>query len=333
MIEKKILSYYSNKNILVTGAAGYIGSTLIRALLHTKCNIIALIREKKELPFLSDGLAKVKTLTADIRDKKIWEGLLGKIDILFHFAAQTSSRFSNDNPSLDAEINLLPVVNIIEICQKNNYHPDIIYSGTTTEVGFTKKYPIDETFQDRPITVYDINKLCAEKYLQYYSSQLGNRSVILRLANVYGPGVNPSSPDRGILNSMIHRAINNQAITIYGKGDFVRDYIYITDICAAFLFAAAKIDLLNGEYYLIGSGKGCTIKEAFLEIKSAVEKFTHKKVKIIHMAIPKHLSKIEVRNFVANTHKFKDITNWKAEVSLKEGIEKTLSWFLQGVKE
>jgi len=329
MIEE-IISYYRNKVVLVTGASGYIGSTFIQSLTHTGCNIIALTRDRKRLKSLFLNLPKIKIVEGDIRDKKIWRRLLSKIDILFYFAAQTSSKFANENPLLDVEINLLPIINIIENCQKNDYHPDIVYSGTATEVGFTEKYSMDETFPDAPITVYDINKLSAEKWLQFYSNQLGNRAVTLRLTNVYGPSYNSSSsPDRGILNSMIYRAINNKPITIYGKGDFVRDYIYIEDVCSAFLTAASKIDLLKGRYYLIGSGKGYTIKDAFLEIKNVIEKMLHKKVKIIHVRIPKGLSKIEFRNFVADTSKFKSLTRWEAKVSLREGIKKTAKWFLR----
>ena len=89
------------------------------------------------------------------------------MDIVFYFAAQTSSHFANNNPLQDLNINVIPVVHMIETCKNNNYSPDIVFSGTVTEVGMTRKYPVSEESADHPITIYDINKLTAEHYLRY----------------------------------------------------------------------------------------------------------------------------------------------------------------------
>ena len=321
--------HYKNKTILVTGGAGYIGSSVIRALSSVPCSIIALIKKGDVFSAPLEGSAKISVVEADVRNKEIWKKLLEKVDILFHFAAQTSSKVANENPCRDAEINLLPIINIIEVCQKNKFSPHIIFSGTVTEVGFTDTYPVNETFKDIPTTVYDINKLAAEKYLQYYSNQLDNHAVILRLANVYGPGPRSSSADRGILNLMIHKALRSEPLTIYGEGDFVRDYVYIDDVVEAFLTAAVKIDLLSGNYYIIGSGVGYTIKDAMNIIREAVTQKTGRRVEILHVSLPKNLSQIEYRNFVADTSKFSTATGWKAKVSLPEGINQTIDYFLK----
>lgn len=305
----KNLDFYRNKNILVTGGSGYIGSSLVKQLKKATDKIIALSSK------------------TDIRNKKVWKKLLRKVDVLFHFAAQTSSRVSNENPLLDAAINFLPIINIIETCQKNDYFPDIIFAGTVTQAGLTKTYPVNEKFKDRPITVYDINKLAAEKYLQYYSNQLGRRAVTLRLANVYGPGPASSSADRGILNLFIKKALRGKPLTIYGKGNFVRDYIYIDDVVNAFLVTGTKIDILKGNYYIIGSGRGYTIKKMATLIRDQVAKRTGKKVKVISIAPPKDLSFIERRNFVADSSKFKKATEWQAQYSLEQGIKNTIDFF------
>ena len=331
MLEKfNYTSHYKDKTILVTGGAGYIGSSVIRALSSVPCSIIALIKKGDVFSAPLEGSAKISVVEADVRNKEIWKKLLEKVDILFHFAAQTSSKVANENPCIDVEINLLPIINIIEVSQKNNFSPHIIFSGTVTQVGFTNTYPVNETFKDIPITVYDINKLAAEKYLQYYSNQLDNHAVILRLANVYGPGPrSSSSADRGILNVMIHKALRGKSLTIYGDGNFVRDYIYIDDVVEAFLTAAVKIDLLSGNYYIIGSGVGYTIKDAMNIIKEAVTQKTGRRVEILHVSSPKNLSQIEYRNFVADTTKFTTATGWKAKVSLQEGINQTIDYSLR----
>ncbi|MBL7197093.1 MAG: NAD-dependent epimerase/dehydratase family protein [Candidatus Omnitrophica bacterium] len=321
--------YYRDKTILVTGAAGYIGSSVIRALSALPCNITALVQNKNVFKSPPKGIAGISVIEADIRNREIWRELLEKVDILFHFAAQTSSRIANQNPCIDVEINLLPIVNIIEICQKNNFSPQIIFSGTVTQVGFTNTYPVNETFPDIPITVYDINKLAAEKYLQYYSNQLKREAVVLRLANVYGPGPRSSSADRGILNAMTQKALRGEPLTIYGEGDLIRDYIYIDDVVEAFLTAGAKIDVLKGDYYVIGTGVGYTIKDAINIIKETVAQKTGRSAEILHVLPPQDLSQIEYRNFVADTTRFSTATEWKAKVSLREGINRTICYFLE----
>jgi len=304
-----MIGLYRNKRILITGGSGYIGSLLFKKLKPLARSIISLNSEE------------------DIRKKNIWEKYLGQVDMIFHLAAQTSSKFANKNPLQDLNLNLLPVVNLIETCFKKNIYPDIIFAGTATQVGLTKKYPVNENFSDQPITVYDINKLAAEKYLQFYAQQTKGKAATLRLANVYGPGLSDSKLDRGITNLMIKKALRGEDLTIYGKGNFVRDYIYINDVIDAFVSAGKCIEKLNGFYYLIGSGKGYTFKQMIKLIRHQAMRKTNKKSKIIYLKLPPNLSPIESRNFVANSSKFSQVTGWRPRHSLKEGIKKTIKSF------
>jgi len=323
------LKYYRDKTILITGGFGYIGSSVVSVLNKISCNIIVVTKENRRDAGFSDGAAQVSVIEADIKKKDIWKDLLIGVDVLFHFAAQTSSNVANSNPSFDTEVNLLPVVNIIETCQKNNFSPHIVFSGTVTEAGLTTTYPVNESFRDTPITVYDINKLAAEKYLQFYSNQLGNFAVTLRLPNVYGPGPKSSSADRGILNAMIRKALSGKPLTIYGDGNFIRDYIYIDDVAEAFLLAGAEIDTLKGNYYVIGTGVGYTMKDAVGIINDEVMQKTGKNVEITFVPPPENISQIEYRNFVADSKSFNSLTGWKARISLHEGIKRTINYFLK----
>jgi nucleoside-diphosphate-sugar epimerase len=321
-------TFYKNKTILVTGAAGYLGQAVIAKLSAFACKIIALDKESGPLKGLPQGAAKVSLVDADIRDERIWKEHLSGIDVLFHFAGQTSSRLANENPLLDLEANLLPVVNMIEACQKLKLSPQIIFSGTVTEAGLTQGYPVDETAKDSPVTVYDINKLAAEKYLEYYSNELGQEALTLRLANVYGPGPASSSMDRGILNAFIRKAVKSEPLTIYGEGNYIRDYIYIDDVVEAFLVAAMKIRAIKGSYYVLGSGTGVTIKDAVSMVQEIVLLKTGKRAQVKCIEPPPGLSRIEFRNFVADSTKFSTLTGWKANMHLREGITRTVEHFL-----
>ena len=307
------MNFFSKKNILITGANGYIGSSVAKTLSKLNCRL-----------FLS---SRTGDPSADITKKKFWLSVLKNIDIVFHFAAQTSSQFANNNPCEDARINLLPVINLINTCQKYHFSPDIIFSGTVTEAGLTDG-KINEDFKDVPITIYDINKLTAEKYLMYYSNQLDKRSVVLRLPNIYGPGPTSSKPDRGIVNLMIKKALKGEPITIFGDGNFIRDYLYIDDVVNAFLQAAININKTKGNYYVIGTGVGHTILQMANIIKEELDKITKKPVKIIFSPFPKNTSSIEYRNFIADSSKFMKDTHWSATISLEEGTKKTVNYFI-----
>jgi len=321
--------YYKKKTILITGAAGFIGSSLARVLSQIDCTLICCSRDIEKLEIIRSAKAHVVNREIDIRTPSIWEEILEGVDVVFHFAAQTSSKFANDNPCMDMDINLVPIARFVETCQNKSIRPDIIFPGTVTEAGLTQTYPIDEMIQDVPITVYDINKLAAEKYVCYYGAQLGGRGVNLRLANVYGPGPKSGRPDRGILNMMVMRALAGEPLTLYGEGKFVRDYIFIDDVVTAFLMAGAALPVTNGRYYVLGSGVGHTIKEMAEIVRNLVAKITGKNVDIQNVPPPPGLSQIEFRHFVANTSRFRQDTGWSPQVTLEAGIKRTIDSFMR----
>ncbi len=326
-----MLSYYKDKTILITGGTGNLGALIVKALSQVSCKIIVLDKEKDAWAPLPGQLAEMSMQCADIRDGGIWAKVLKEVDIIFHCAAQTSTYVANENLVADLAINVQPLVALIETCQKHNWKPDIIFSGTVTEAGLTTQLPVNEHVKDQPVTVYDINKLTAEKYVQYYSRQMGRRSVILRLANLYGPGGGRTSrsADRGILNMMVRKALKGEALSIYGDGDFLRDYIYMDDVVNAFLMAGAKIDQVNGNYYVLGTGEGHSIKKMVHMVAEEVKNKRGSEVEVGHVPAPENLSPIESRNFVADSLSFKEKTGWYAEVNLREGINRTIDYFLE----
>lgn len=328
--DDKFSSYYKNKNILITGASGYLGGSIVDMLSRISCRIIALDTRSSMLKPRNGQIANISQVKGNIKDKNIWLKYLKDINIVFHLAAQTSSSFANENLLNDVEINLLPIVNLIETCYKNKLRPDVVFSGTVTETGLTDKLPVNEMVKDNPITIYDMNKFSAEKYLQYYGNQMGGRSVTLRLANVYGPSLTDSgSIDRGILNKMVSKALKGEDLTVYGDGDFVRDYIYVSDVVAAFLMAGSNMDKVNGKYYIVGTDSGHSIKDMMGMIRDEAISLTNKNIHVRHIPSPCDLSPIEFRNFIADSSNFKNATGWNAEVSLREGINRTATYFFK----
>ena len=321
--------YFTGKNILITGGGGYIAQALIRLLQNVPCTISCLDKNLDVLKnYDKNNYPIIIPIVGDIKNKSLWTDVLEKIDIVFYFAAQTSVYVANTNPNADIDINVLPILNLLETCRKGKYIPNIIFAGTATEVGLSDKITIDEMQRDNPITIYDIHKLTAEYYIKFYARESIIKGAILRLANVYGPGPLSSSAERGFLNQMIRKAIKNEPLTIYCEGNFIRDYIFITDVARAFLLAASNIENTNQKHFYIGSGRGCTIADAINLISERVAQLCGNKVPIVEIDYPTNLSPIEYRNFIANTSRFSDATGWIPGVELTTGIDYTIQSFL-----
>ena len=325
-MNEEILAFYRNKKILITGGRGYLGSALTNMLGQVDCEIIRLGRSQVDRSTV-EVKASLTDLKGDIRDKKTWMDNLESVDFIFHFAAQTSVYKAEQDAFEDFRSNVLPMLHLLEVCKHNRWHPNILFAGTVTEAGVTTTIPVNESYPDQPVTIYDLHKLMAEKYLQHYAEREFVRGTILRLANVYGPGPKSSNADRGILNMMIEKALRGDDLTVYGKGDNLRDYIYVKDVISAFLAAGSKMDVLSGRNFVIGSGVGYTLKEAFQLVAERVEIVSGEPVNIVSVEPPQTQSAIDARHFVADMGAFKSFTNWEPDYTLRRGIDKTIEYF------
>lgn len=325
-MDDQILSHFEKKRILVTGASGYLATKLVDALKDVDCSIIRLSRAR-DLEAISSK-AKIGDVQADIRTREMWEQTLEGIDIVYHFAAQTSVYVAKDDPHADLQANVVPMLNLLETCRNKGLNPTILFSGTVTQVGMTESLPVDETCRDMPITVYDIHKRMAENYLEYYCHEEIVRGATLRLANVYGPGPSGNA-GRGVLNRMIQKALDGETLTIYGQGDCLRDYVYIDDVVCAFLTAAQSIDNLNAKHFIIASAEGHTIAEAINLVADQAAIRTKQKVEVKHIEPPFEMSPIEARHFIGDTGLFERATGWHSKHSLIDGIGRMMDGALE----
>ncbi len=321
------VSSLNDCKIIVTGGAGYLAWNLVSLFKKVSCSIYRLDRSGADFPPF-EGLPVVSDIIGDMTAPGIWEDYIKNTDLIFHFAAQTSIHQSAVEPLLDLHVNVVPILHLINSARRHGKAPFVLFSGTVTETGLTDALPVDESFPDHPVTIYDIHKLTAEKYLEYFSLEGIISATVLRLANVYGPGPRSSSADRGVLNGMIRKALNGEHLTIYGEGEYIRDYIYVEDVAKAFIAAAINKDRVNGKHFVIGSGRGTEFRTAVHLVAQRVEKKTGIKASVLHIDPPKPLLPIDTRNFIANTARFQEATGWKPLVSLAEGIDKTIDSFL-----
>lgn len=316
------LHEYSGKTVAVTGAAGFLGGRLVHRLATIPCEIVRSARTAP--PTLDDETAAtVRDVIGDVGERATWDAIVSDADVVFHFAAETGVS-TGDNRERDLFSNVVSLRHLLDTCRRLRRRPTVMLAGTVTQAGIPSRLPVDEDAPDRPVTAYDRYKLIAEGELTAAATGGAVSGATLRLANVYGPGGHGRRKDRDILNRMIAAAVRGQPLTVYGAGEYLRDYIFVEDVVDAFLTAAGLPQRVNGRHYVIGSGRGITIRQVFELVAARVELHTGRRVPVVTVEPPVALSAIEQRHFVADSSRFASATGWRAAWSLSDGIDRTI---------
>jgi UDP-glucose 4-epimerase len=310
----------SGKVVAVTGAAGFIGSRLAARAAQ---DAVTLLRVCRSSATFENAPATAIDLIGDVRERETWDRIV-EADIIFHLAAQTSVAVANDDPGRDFDANVMPMRHLLAACRERRRRPMVVFAGTVTQSGVPSTLPVNENALDNPITVYDRHKLMAEHELKEAANRGDVCGTTLRLANVYGPGARGRRADRDVLNRMIARAMAGQPITVHGRGDQVRDYVFVDDVVEAFVLAAVHAATVNGSHFVIGSGQGTTIRAAFELIAARVERSAGRPVQVTSVAPPMPQADIEQRDFIADHSRFAAATGWRPKVKLSEGIDRTI---------
>lgn len=309
-------NFYKDKKVLIVGAGGMIGSCLAQKLSTAGCSLHLVYHSPPENP--PQG-TKVSVL--DISQPEVWNELVGN-DVIFHLAAHESGAFE---PEKDFQVNSLSVLYMLEACRRKQAAPKIVFASSSNLVGAPEKMPVDESFKDNPLTIFAIHKLLAEEYLQLYFNDFGIPSVALRLTNVYGSSSNVSLSLHSTLNKMINNAVRGKPLKLFANKDKIRDFLYIDDAVEAFL-TGGTIDNKKSGVYIVGSEEGEKFKTIVELIAELVSKTMGNQPEII-VDEQTPIKLVEMRNFVANSTKFKNLTSWKPETNLKSGLQKTTDYF------
>jgi nucleoside-diphosphate-sugar epimerase len=323
MVASKTADAFHGRTILITGGRGYIGSALTQSLVNVNCKLILLDRSPGDAWMPERQRAEVVLLNGDVSMRKTWNIVLPGVHYIFHLAGQEYVHRPEADPLLDLQLNALPILHLLDVCREHQYCPKIVFPSSANLFGLVKSLPISEHHRDAPLVPWAVHKLMAENYLRIYAKKYGVKSVILRLANVYGPTARWSVMTRVVINKMIAKALAGEPLTLYANQSCIRDYVFLEDVVQAFLLAGAHSKSTDGRLYVIGSGDGKTIAEVWQLIADKVSSYIGRNVPIQFDASVK-VEPFEMRNFVADTTRFQRATGWKPHMRLRQGIDLTM---------
>ncbi len=320
---------FKNKKVLITGGAGFIGSSLAVVLKNMGAEITILDAmlplyggNEFNLQEIRDDISFIK---GDIRDKDLLLKLVEKQDFIFNLAAQVSYIDSKDEPFLDLNINCLGHLNVLEAMRHTASPARVIFSSSRMVYGKIMTAPVSENHPTEPLSLYGVHKLTAEKYYQYYNSVFNIDSVSVRIPNPYGPRQQMKHNKYSVVGWFLRQALDGETITIFGDGQQERDYLYIDDIVEALI--AIALSGQSGEVYNLGTRERVTLGGMIDMILAEA-----KKGKKEHIPWPENYERNETGNYVADTTKVEQDTGWKAKVELKEGIKKMTDYYKENKK-
>ena len=304
--------------VLVTGGLGFIGSHLCDAL-NGKHDITILSNNFSKKSNISHILGDVNLEKVDITNfTKLGSSIeKNRPDVIIHLAGQTSHSKSFEDPLFDVDSNAKSTLFMLEKIRQMKYPCRFILGSTFIVIGRPERLPVNEKTPTNPTTIYGANRLASEQYCKIYHQVYGLDSLIFRITNSFGPR-EQIIPNKNAINYLIHNAHTGKEITIFHKGKFYRDLIYISDVISGIKTIMNKGK--SGNLYWISSGK----KTWFYQLGGWLHEMTGTPVK--YVKVPEYTKKVDVGNFIVDNTKLKTL-GWQPKVAIREGIKKTLEYF------
>lgn len=310
---------------MITGGTGFVGSHLAESLLNQKNDLLLISKTDAKKDNIKKFHDKTIHKKADITDFK----KIGKIidnfkpDMIIHLAGTTSHSKSFEMPLEDVDSNAKSTLFLLEKIRHTNPKCKFILGSTFIVIGRPKKLPVNENTPCNPTTLYGANRLASENYCKIYHDVYDLDTRIFRITNSYGPR-EQTIPNKNAVNYLIYKAYNKEEITIFHKGKFFRDLVFISDVISGIQSIIKKGKM--GNLYWISSGQ----KTWFYQFGNVLHDLTNAPVK--YVMTPTYTKKVDVGNFVVDNSKLRSL-GWSPKISLKKGVQITLDYFTNTLRK
>lgn len=301
--------------VLITGAAGFIGSHLVERLLAQGHAVRVLDNlstgKRANLPSTDN----VEFLEGDIRHVPTVQSAVQGMDAIVHLAAVASVQASVDDPVGTHATNFDGTLHLLEAARHAGIRR-FLYASSAAVYGDNESLPIREDVTPNPLTPYAADKLAGEYYLRFYAAKFGLDTTAFRFFNIFGPRQDPSSPYSGVISIFTDRLAKRQPVTIFGDGLQTRDFVYVGDL-AALLADAIPSRASAGQVVNVGRGQ----QSSLLDLIAALEKISGKTLERNHAAARVG----DIRHSCADTRRLQQLFGTVPKIDLATGLSSLLS--------
>lgn len=316
-------SFWQDRRVFVTGAAGLVGSATVRLLVEQGADVTVLERDwvpQSEL-VRSGARDAVTVVQGDLSDLSLLERVLGEREIrtVLHLAAQAVVGVANRNPLSTFESNVRGTWNVLEACRRSPLVSEVVVASSDKAYGEQPSLPYTEDMPLLALNPYDVSKACADMIARSYADAFGLHVTVSRCGNFYGPG---DLHWNRIVPGTIRSVVRNERPVIRSDGSFLRDYIYVDDGAQAYLTLAQAMDqnpALRGEVFNFSNEEPLTVLEIVQRILRVMESDLPPDIRneASGEILRQHLSAAKARTTL----------QWSPRYSLDEGLRRTIDWY------
>lgn len=311
--------FWNGKNVLVTGAGGFIASHLLETLLRARARVRAFVRNnsRNEVGYLReiDDRTNLEVMAGDLRDPMAVDEAVRDEQVVFHLGALISIPYSYVHPFEVVETNVNGTLNLLLAC-KNHGVEKLIHTSSSEVYGTAISVPIDESHPLQGQSPYSASKIGADKLAESFNCAYGIPVTTVRPFNTYGP----RQSARAVIPTIISQALTRDVILL-GNLDARRDFTYVDDTVRG-LILAAETDGMTGKVINLGSGTDISIGE----LAHLVIKMIGRAVRIEQEKQRLRPDDSEVMRLISDNRLAREKINWEPQVSLSEGLQNTIEW-------
>jgi len=309
----------NDSKFVVTGGAGFIGSTLVRTLLaRGRVAVIDNLLTGHEAN-LKEVRGQIEFHNVDIRNAAALEPLIRGADTVFHLAAIPSVPRSIEDPVPSHEVNIDGTFHVLRAAAQGGVRR-VVYAASSSAYGDTEVLPKVETMSPMPKSPYAAQKVLGEYYASVFHSCFGLETVSLRFFNVYGPRQDPTSPYSGVLSLFMKHLLARTSPAIFGDGEQSRDFTYVEDV-AELCWKASQASGVAGKVYNAGNGNQYTLNQIWKLLQQM------EGVSLPSKTAPPRAG--DVRHSKADTTAAVRDLGHSPRVTIEEGLRRTLEWYRQ----
>lgn len=307
----------TRKNVLVTGGAGFVGSNLVERAASAGAHIRILDDLFTGSLDNIDSSIEYDFVEGSVTDEQLVNKLVREADYVAHMAARNII-VSTKNPRNDYEVNIGGTLNVL-MAAKEHGIKQIVYTSSTSIYGNPRYIPISE--DERPITFspYSVSKLAGENYCRAFYESYDLPVSVVRYSNIFGPKQDPRNPYCGVISKFIEAMEHNERPQIHGDGAQTRDFTYVSDAVDATLLAMVSAKA-EGLAFNLGTG----VETSILDLLSTLREVMGKDI------APEHIDRRDIDNIrrrVLNIELIRTRLRWQPQITLKEGLTRTVDWY------